>query len=947
MNRIIALVALIVLAAPACGAEDSDWRRTLETISSGVVTIRVDSTRAFDTAWNQTTQATGFVVDAERGLILTNRHVVTAGPVVAEAVFINHEEVALHPVYRDPVHDFGVFRYDPSQLRFIEPAELELEPAGAQIGREIRVIGNDAGEQLSILAGTLARLDRRAPDYGRGRYNDFNTFYLQAASSTSGGSSGSPVIDVAGKVVALNAGANASAASSFFLPLDRIERALELIQNGQPVTRGTLQTEFRHRPFDELGRLGLRTGTEALVRERFPGSTGMLVVERSVPGGPAADVLQSGDILVRVNGELLNHFVRLEDIIDSHVGQTIQLELQRGGQTQTHDIVVGDLHAISPDEFIHFGAAIVHRLSYQLARHFNMPVEGIYVANPGYIFGVSAIPRGSVIVEFDGQPVTGLDSFQQVLSELPDGERAVVRFFTIDDPQAAKVRVVRMDRRWFPVERCRRDDVSGTWPCETLADDLAAADPEGGTARFPEYDDPRSARLAPSLVVVNFDMPYTVSGVSERHYYGTGLIVDVERGFVVVDRNTVPVALGDVRLTFAGSLEIPGKVEFIHPLHNLAIVSYDPALIGDTPVVAAQLETRPVQPGQRVYVMGLKGDHKLVSQGTEVKSIDAISFPLSRSFQFRDTNLETISLVNAPGDVDGVLVNERGRVVSLWSSFAFQSGTGLAQTNLGVPADLVAEFVDIVRNGRQVRSLEVEFQLKPLSAARKIGLSEEWVRRIEKHNPRRRQVLEVVRTVAGSPASEHLRSGDLVLAIDGKPLTSFREVEKAVQRPGVELAYWRNEAAETVRLETVALDGFGIDRVVMWAGALLQQPHRALSAQRDIPPEGVYVAFFTYGSPATRYGLFAGRRIVAIDDQPVGGLDDLIDAVRAKRHRDSVRVKTVLWNSAVEVITLKLDTDYWPTYELLRTPEGWQRRGIDDAAVGAASAAIFSAGDRD
>ena len=52
-----------------------------------VVSIKVDSTRAFDTEWNQSGQATGFVVDAERGLILTNRHVVTAGPVRAEALF--------------------------------------------------------------------------------------------------------------------------------------------------------------------------------------------------------------------------------------------------------------------------------------------------------------------------------------------------------------------------------------------------------------------------------------------------------------------------------------------------------------------------------------------------------------------------------------------------------------------------------------------------------------------------------------------------------------------------------------------------------------------------------------------------------------------------------------------------------------------------------------------
>jgi len=116
LRLIPASLALSLLATTAF-AEEPAWLGTLERISTGLVSIRVDSTRAFDTEWNSSSQATGFVVDAERGLILTNRHVVTPGPVVAEAVFLNNEEVRLTPVYRDPVRDFGFVTYDPSGSR--------------------------------------------------------------------------------------------------------------------------------------------------------------------------------------------------------------------------------------------------------------------------------------------------------------------------------------------------------------------------------------------------------------------------------------------------------------------------------------------------------------------------------------------------------------------------------------------------------------------------------------------------------------------------------------------------------------------------------------------------------------------------------------------------------------------------------------------------------------
>ena len=927
-GRLLASLLASLLTLPAVAAENTAWTETLERISSGVVSIRVDSTRAFDTEWNSSSQATGFVVDAERGLILTNRHVVTPGPVVAEAIFRNNEEVRLTPVYRDPVHDFGFFRYDPKDLRYIDPAELPLVPDGARVGREIRVIGNDAGEQLSILAGTIARLDRKAPDYGRGNYNDFNTFYLQAASGTSGGSSGSPVVNIEGQVVALNAGANNSAASSFFLPLDRIHRALELIQQGATVTRGTLQTTFDRKAYDELRRLGLTDESERIVRSAYPDQTGMLAVEQVIPGSPAEGKLAPGDILLRINGELVAEFVPLAAVLDDNVGKDIEVVVERGGRRVTETVTVTDLHTITPSEFLEFGDAIVNNLSYQQARHYNRAVEGVYVANPGYLLSKSAIPRGAVITEFGGAPVSSIDDLERSLDGLANGERAVVRYVTMDNPQNSIVRSFEMDRVWFPVRRCSRDDGTGVWPCTELGPGPEPEPPEAGSTELTNYSDPRVRAVAPSLVIVTFDLPYTVSGVADRHYYGTGVIVDKARGLVLVDRNTVPVAIGDVTVTFAGSLEVKAKVEQLHPLHNLAIVSYDPATIGDTPIDQATFNTAPLAAGDKVWVVGIKGDHQLVHQESTVSAVEPLVLPLSRTLRFRDTNIEGIALVNAPNDVDGVIVDKRGRVAAIWSSFAVQNGGETAQFNRGVGADVVLEFVDIVRNGRPFYSLEAEFVYMPLFAARNMGIDEDWLSRLEENNPVYRRVLSITRLVAGTPAANMLRNGDIVLAVDGGVVTSFRELEKAVQKQEVIVTVWRDGRARDLEIETAALDGRGIDRAVSWAGALLQDPHRAMAAQRGIEPYGVYVAFFSYGSPATRYGLWAGRRVVEVDETPTPDLEAFVHAVAGKRDQASVRLKTVTWNGAVEVITLKLDNQYWPAYEIRRTDKGWRRSSI-------------------
>src|SRR5262249_46664778 len=243
----------------------------------------------------------------------------------------------------------------------------------------------------------------------------------------------------------------------------------------------------------------------------------------------------------------------------------------------------------------------------------------------------------------------------------------------------------------------------------------------------------------------------------------------------------------------------------------------------------------------------------------------------------------------------------------------------LTQDTRGVPIDVVADMVERVRSHRELHSLEATLTVMPLAQAREIGLPATWTQRLAQHTPLRRQALTVVRLVGGSPASQVLQPGELILAIDDKVVTRFREVEKAAaDKESVRVTLWRSQAEQTLQVPTTDLPGTDVDRIVVWAGATLQAPHRAMSVQRGISPAGVYVGYFAYGSPATRYGLYPGRRVVEVDGVPTPDLDAFLAAVTGRPDRSSVRLRTITWNNAPEVITLKLDKHYWPAYELVR-----------------------------
>jgi len=123
------------------------------------------------------------------------------------------------------------------------------------------------------------------------------------------------------------------------------------------------------------------------------------------------------------------------------------------------------------------------------------------------------------------------------------------------------------------------------------------------------------------LVVVNFKTPYVVDGLNNNYFSGVGLIISVKKGLVIVDRNTVLVALGDCDVVLGSSLILPEKVRFLHLIHNFGVVSYDPNLLIDSPFKSSKIDrsNHQLSQGEDVYLITSKvmAQKTIVSKVTE------------------------------------------------------------------------------------------------------------------------------------------------------------------------------------------------------------------------------------------------------------------------------------------------------------------------------------------
>ncbi|UYQ71316.1 Do family serine endopeptidase [Pelagibacterium flavum] len=255
----------------------------------------------------------GFIISAD-GYIVTNNHVVQDATEVT-VLLEDDSELAVDIIGTDPRTDLALLkvREERNDLPFVEFATDE-----ARVGDWVVAVGNPFGLGGTVTAGIVSA---RGRDINASYYDDF----LQIDAAVNRGNSGGPSFNTEGRVVGVNtaifspSGGNVGIA--FAIPASLAQSVISQLQETGFVTRGFLGVSLQDLNDDLADALGLANSNGALVTQ-------------PIEGAPAAAAgVESGDVIVSVNGEGVNTARELSRLISQQSpGSDVKLGIIRDGE---------------------------------------------------------------------------------------------------------------------------------------------------------------------------------------------------------------------------------------------------------------------------------------------------------------------------------------------------------------------------------------------------------------------------------------------------------------------------------------------------------------------------------------------------------------------------------------------------------------------------------------
>ena len=407
-------LVLVPLAWLACAAAlpGADLEQRIVAVAEKVKpsVVHIEAVVKFNDRRNVVT-GSGLIATAD-GAILTNDHVVDDAEKITVSVPGRKRKYTATLIGTDRQTDIALLRIDPGTP--LPAAELSAEPV--RVGQWVLAIGNPYGLDGTVSLGIVSATGRNLeiPEL----LNDF----IQTDAMIDRGSSGGPLVDLAGRVVGINSRGQGRGIG-FTIPIDTARDVMAQLEGGG-IERGYLGVTLQALDRELADYLGVGEATGVLINH-------------VVPGSPADEAgLRPGDIVTRF-GERAVEAEKEEDLgifqrVVARVtpGTVVEIGFLREGEAGDARLEIGEQPKLEGDELETEYGFHVQEITSHLARAHRLDsTEGAFVTfvADGSPAREAGLRMGDVVVQVEDLPVSGLDDFRAALEQVEGARRFLLR----------------------------------------------------------------------------------------------------------------------------------------------------------------------------------------------------------------------------------------------------------------------------------------------------------------------------------------------------------------------------------------------------------------------------------------------------------------------------------------------------------------------------------------
>jgi Do/DeqQ family serine protease len=267
----------------------------------------------------------GVIIDAAKGIVVTNHHVVDGADDIVVG-FQDGHTVKAKLIGSDDEVDIAVLKIDPKNLTAINFGNSDA----AQVGDFVIAIGNPFALGQTVTTGVVSALGRTG--LGIEGYESF----IQTDASINPGNSGGALVNLRGELIGINTailGPNGgNIGIGFAIPANMVKNSVDQILKYGSVKRGQLGVVIQDLTADLAAAFNIDQNQRGVL------------VSQVQPGSSADKAgIQAGDVVISIDGKAVETAAQLRNAIGSHrVGDSIKLTLLREGKTRSATAKLGE-----------------------------------------------------------------------------------------------------------------------------------------------------------------------------------------------------------------------------------------------------------------------------------------------------------------------------------------------------------------------------------------------------------------------------------------------------------------------------------------------------------------------------------------------------------------------------------------------------------------------------